>query len=166
MRPDMKSCLLLFAGLIGCSAAPKTEPKTGPTTDSQVEGASVAEQKMCSEQAKKNFNDSAFSDDKSATYTNHYNSKTKTCYEEIATRSQLLPHAQAPSSYNLLVLDAFENRTYGEFSITYSGMVGTEWRPERVNTCRTMPRGQNQIDCKTTEEFDALVLRYFGTVPD
>lgn len=149
----------VVAGLLGCASTPKSKP------DTTAERGTLVQQRMCSEQAKKSFEDSSFSDDKTATYTNHFDLKTNVCYEEVATRSQA-SEPQAPSSYNLLVLDAFENRVYAEFAITYSGYVAGQWNPERVYTCRIIPRDKSQIDCKSREEFDRLVLQYFGTVPD
>ncbi len=124
--------------------------------ESERGAATLSQQKMCAEQAKKSFEDSAFSKDNTSTYTSHYDTRTNICYVEVASRPTLATNI---FSYNLLVYDAFEGRPYGELSVLAS--------PEQVVKCRVTPRGaQREITCKSLEEFNGLVLKYFGATPN
>ena len=130
----------------------KTKPKE------TREKTSLSQQKMCAEQAEKNFNDSSFSDDKSSlgnTYTSHFDPVTSVCYMEVTTRNMLLGNN---FQYYHLVLDAFENRVYGQFN-SFSSDV-------QVGECSIKPLGQPEITCKSSEEFNELTLKYFGVTPD
>jgi len=125
--------------------------------ESEREAATLSQQKMCAEQAKKSFEDSAFSKDNTSTYTSHYETRTNFCYVEVASRPSLATNV---FSYNLLVYDAFEGRPYGELSVLYPS-------PEQVVKCRVTPHGaQREITCKSLEEFNGLVLKYFGVTPN
>jgi len=131
----------------------ETEPKV--THDAQP---TLSQQKMCSEQATKNFNDSSFSDDKSSlgnTYTSHYDAAASVCYMEVTTRHMLLGN---DFQYYNLISDAFENRVYGQFMSFSKGV--------KVQECSIKPLGQTEITCKSSDEFNELALKYFGTVPD
>lgn len=122
------------------------------------QGAStLAQKKLCSDQAEKNFNDSSFSVDKDSlgnTYTSHYDAASGVCYMEVTMR-HMLPGNNF--QHDILILDAFENRTYGQLT-SFS-------KDQGPSECSVKPRGQPEITCKSNEEFDSLALQYFGTVP-
>jgi hypothetical protein len=118
--------------------------------------ATLLQQKICSEQAEKSFNDS-YSADKNMgpTYTTHYDPTASVCYMEVTTRQMVLGNN---FQYCNLIYDAFENRVYGDF-MSFSKNV-------KPTKCSIKPRGQLEILCNSNEEFDSLARKYFGTVPD
>jgi hypothetical protein len=62
-------------------------------------------------------------------------------------------------SYYHLIYDAFEGRQYGVF-MSISGS------PPEIMMCSVKPDGKTEIKCQTSDESDALALKYFGTGPE
>jgi hypothetical protein len=135
------------------------EPVPSQTQHSQTQKhATLSEQKMCSEQAERNFNTSSFSDLKVNdvyTYTSYLQPGTGVCYMEVTGR---YTYGNGARGYSNTIFDAFENRDYGMYvdSQGYS----------RPASCHIYLPGKPGIWCSSREEFDRLVLKYFGTVPD
>jgi hypothetical protein len=137
----------------------EAEPKETQPKETHDAKPALSQQKMCSEQATKNFNDSSFSDDKSSlgnTYTSHYDAAASVCYMEVTLR-HMWPGNDF--QYDSLIYDAFENRVYGKFTSFSKGV-------NKLAECSIKPLGQAEITCKSSEEFNELALKYFGTVPD
>ena len=158
----MRTASVILTALIlsGCS---KPAPPSSEVPASTQEAATLSQQKMCSEQAEKSFNGSAFSEPKSYpgitnmgnTYTNHFDATASICYMEVTTRNV---NSRNDFQRYHLISDAFEGRVYGEF-MSFSKDVGPQ-------ICSIKPRGQPEITCKSSDEFDGLALKYFGTGSD
>ena len=136
----------MLVGLVGCKSVPKSD---APQT------ASMADQRMCAEQAAKFIENNEASG--SAAYTNHYDLTSKTCYIEVNhSNFQNEVFSQTKTIY-----DAFEKREYGDLFFTKSQDHGLN-----MAACHIRPRGQSEIVCKSEQEFDTLALKYFGTTAD
>jgi hypothetical protein len=127
--------LMLTAGCSNRGQPTNTDPNT----------ASLADQKLCSEQAAKFFEKQSAT----GTSTNHYDVAAKVCYIEITNFDA---YARASTVY-----DAFGEREYGEL-LTQKTKSGPD-----IVECDVQPPGQSRIECKSDDEFDSLALKYFGT---
>jgi hypothetical protein len=113
--------------------------------------ATLTQQKMCADQAKKIFHqDNPTKPEHAVTwqYTSHYEPHTNVCY--IMTWVVTLEEKSANISH--AVYDAFEGRVYGSFT-----QIG-----DHVVDCKITPPGQDAIVCKTNDEFQHLVESHFG----
>jgi hypothetical protein len=113
--------------------------------------ASLAQQKMCAEQARKIFHeDNPTKPEHALTwqYTSHYEGRTNVCY--IMTWEVTLEEKSTNISH--AVYDAFEGREYASFI-----QIGKD-----VMECEITPPSQDKIVCKTNDEFQHLVEKYFG----
>lgn len=139
---------LMLVGAQGCNSLPGV-PK-GPTANN----ATLAEQKMCSDQAKKYFDQYYGQADRKAAgvfrsgQTNHYDPASRTCYLEV--------EAQSDSINFKTIENAFGGQEYGFF----------RHADNSTKECRIHPPNQAQITCQSEDEFDNLALQYFGTTPD
>ena len=104
--------------------------------------ATLAQQKMCDEQAAKRFEEYEDTED----YTSHYAPKENICYVRINFQ-------RTSTGKSALVVDAFEKRTYAIWV-----------RPESGGqvTCLIDIPGKPTIICGTSTEFDQLTEKYFG----
>jgi hypothetical protein len=146
--------VLAFLILSGCAKAPSPVESHEPTPAV----ATLAQQKMCSDQADKSFNNSSFSEKSKGslgnTYTNHFDAAANVCYIEVTTRSM----SGNDFLYGHLIYDAFEGRVYGSFAkITHN--------PKPLE-CVLTPRDHTEIHCDSQEEFDTFALKHFGTTAD
>jgi hypothetical protein len=128
--------------------------------------STLAQQKMCAEQADKFFHDLVSPgaprkpiDSLVASYVDHYDMKAKARYVAI-TRNQ-------PSGkdfiYSTTVFDAFEGTGYATYIQTSDRVIaGSPVKPPLW--CSIEPRGQQRVTCKSAEDFDRLVEKYFGVV--
>lgn len=126
----------------------------------------LAQQKMCADQADEFFRDLVSPsvprrqiDPLVASYVNHYDPQSNTCYVAI-TRNQ-------PSGkvlvHSTTVFDAFEGTGYASYTQTSDRVTaGTPVQPPVL--CAIEPRGQPKVTCKSEDEFDYLVERYFGAI--
>jgi len=153
----MKATPILLTLLIfnGCAKAPAPAAKYH---DQESTTATLSQQKMCSDQAEKSFNQTGYSEASKGslgnTYTNHFDAAANICYIEITTRSM----SGNESLYGHVIYDAFEWRAYGSFSKTT--------RNPKPFECVLKPRDQAEIQCNSQDEFDAFALKYFGTTAD
>jgi hypothetical protein len=134
--------------------SPQPQKQARPTDTASINAstrvATLAQQKMCAEQADKAFNGSAASEKgKNTSYVNHYDARANVCYvivhEVMGNGSQ---------GYSYFIRDAFEGRIYGSLIV-----IGYNPNPAE---CDVTPHGQETIRCKSSDEFDALVAKYFG----
>jgi hypothetical protein len=145
----MKYCILLFLFTTSMLAVAQPKPH-----------APLTQQKMCADEAHKAFAWSHGSDkeagNKGWTYTSHYDAESKVCY--------VMEHNVSSTAGNIgtsdLVFDAYEGRTYASYV-----WINTEkkkyWEVPPTE-CSVKPRGQDEITCKSSEEFERLVDKYFG----
>jgi hypothetical protein len=163
----------LVAVLAGCNnpqpVRQVTQPEQ-PTQKSTLEDqtqprlATLEQQRMCSEQAEKEFKrneqdakkfrtigTSDFSD-----YTSHYDAVANVCYVRINTTSA----SKKVASNIETVFDAFEGRGYASY--IWVNAENKKYWEVAPKTCVVYPRGQPEITCKSSEEFKALVDKYFG----
>ena len=141
-------CFLVFVVLL--FASPVRAQRQAP----------LSQQKQCAQQAKKAFTDYLKSpsygskDVLPPTHTSHFDAKAGSCYVLILTGTS----ADGGTSLLLAdqVLDAFEGR------------VAASYAQQRANGkrellwCSVHPRGQEEIVCKTEEEFNQLIAKHFG----
>jgi hypothetical protein len=59
-----------------------------------------------------------------------------------------------------VVYDAFEGRVYADY-LWISDKVKKFWEVPPMS-CSVKPRGQDEITCKSSAEFDRLVDKHFG----
>lgn len=128
--------------------------------------STLAQQKMCADQADKFFHGLVSPgaprkqiDSLVASYVDHYDAKANTCYVAV-NRNQ-------PSGkvfvYSTTVFDAFEGTGYASYIQTSDRVIaGSPVKPPVW--CSIEPRGQAKVPCKSEEEFDTLVEKYFGVV--
>ena len=113
--------------------------------------ATLAQQKMCAEQARKIFHeDNPTRPEHAITweYTGHYEPKTNTCY--IMTHLSQIHGKGFSLSY--AVYDAFEGRGYASY---------IEVQHDVMDCSITRP-GYDEEHCKTSDEFLRDVDKYFG----
>lgn len=115
--------------------------------------ASLAQQKMCDEQAAKRFREYTEKKEQFSSYTSHYDPSVNVCYVRI---DRLV---DGPTTA-INVLDAFEGRVY-------AGYIWTN--PQHKNYSEVAPMecditipGKDKILCKSSDEFNALTEKYFG----
>lgn len=128
--------------------------------------ATLAQQKMCAEQAKKSFKEIYIPPRRPAfavfpaSYVDHYDAKANVCYVGILTvESDDGGHTITTSTR---IFDAFENTNYAMYIWT-SDKAKKAWEVEPT-WCTVEPPDQKQITCKSQDEFDALVKKYLGVV--
>lgn len=119
----------------------------------------LAQQKMCAEQAHKDFAERFTQTDSnvSSQYTSHYDPKTNTCYVMFHTLIGADENGRGDHlvTNGFSVVDAFERREYA--SSFFSGLSGLQ-----VTWCYISRPGHEKEPCKTKAEFLHLVDKYFG----
>jgi hypothetical protein len=155
----MRYTLALVLLLSGCSVSkPSTENQ-----EQERRTATLAQQKMCADQAKKVFDGLDTGSGKYEDYTrydyySHYDPKMNVCY--FMTVSYGIMKLNMGRGATLVVTDAFEGQTYASFlRLAKSGEADYEAKPME---CSVKPQGQDEIVCHNQEEFEALVKKYFG----
>jgi len=155
---------VLISMLVGCNSPRPVKQVTQPVQptqtstledQSQPRWATLEQQRMCSEQAEKQFRARGFTD-KSSEYTSHYDARANVCFVMVHTVSA----TGTSVSDTELVFDAFERRGYASYVWVNAGKK-KYWEVAPM-TCVVYPRGQPEITCKSSDEFDALVDKYFG----
>jgi hypothetical protein len=150
---------LILLSLLTVGAAHAQEPRL----------ATLAQQKMCADQAKRAFDESDASkplNDKNvrrvspAEYTSHYDAKANVCYIMVHEISIVDSDDDKRILTSIVVYDAFEGRAYASF------MWATQkdkkfWEVPPIE-CNVKPRGQDEILCKSRDEFEKLVDKHFG----
>ncbi|HEV2245935.1 MAG TPA: hypothetical protein VGW37_04715 [Terriglobia bacterium] len=130
--------------------------------------ATMAQQKMCADQAKKFFNDSqALKSTKPAivlfpaSYVDHYDAKANVCYVAVVTFESI--DSGKTTIYSTVVSDAFENTSYANYNTT-SDRIKSWVEAKAPLICTVEPPGQPEITCKSEHEFNALIKKYFGLI--
>jgi len=144
-------CISIFVSATTLAAFGQAKPRQ----------ATLAQQKMCADQARRMFNESYSAHGKdglSYDYTSHYDSQQNICYI-LVHGSGVLKDSGHPVVTNI-VFDAFEGRTYAAYSWINS-QSKKYWEVTPIE-CRVLPRGQEAMNCKSSDEFEALIDKYFG----
>ena len=136
----------------------QTPAETVPAQDdpSQPRLATLAQQKMCAEQSEKQFNSTGASKSSAADFTSHYDARANVCY--------IMVHDAGVSYGNPtvsdVVYDAYEGRVYANY-MWINSQKKKYWEVGPME-CDVKPRGQPEITCKSSNEFEELIDKYFG----
>jgi hypothetical protein len=160
MKDRAAVVILIFALFTnGCSVSkPSQEDQT-----QERRAATLAQQKMCADQAKKVFDGLDTASGKYEDYTrydyySHYDPKMNVCY--FMTFSYGIMKLDASRAASYVVTDAFEGQTYASFlRIAKANEADYVAKPTE---CSVKPQGQDEIACHNEDEFEALVKKYFG----
>jgi hypothetical protein len=150
----IQTLLILVILFAASDALGQASQPTPPTKKPQH--APLSQQKVCAEEAHKAFNE-FYPPDKSATaqeFTSHYDTESRVCY--------ILVHVarDAGLTVSYTVFDAVEGRSYASY-IWVNPQKKKFWEVSPAE-CVIYPRGGEKIQCKDSDEFDALVDKYFG----
>jgi hypothetical protein len=145
LRPGCRVLLGILGGCDSQKTVSAAEPTTPKPADARPlftpEAASLAQQKMCDEQAGKRFRERTPGSLDS--YTSHYDCRVNVCY----TRQRAWPP-------NDVVFDAFGGRVYASYI----------WNSPEVH-CEIYIPGKPTKTCHSDKEFDELTEKYFGLPP-
>jgi len=130
--------------------------------------ATLGQQKICADQAQKFFRDLVATkppktpiDPLHASYVDHYDAKANVCYVAVVRYDPFDGHEKG-ITYSTTVFDAFEGTSYADYiQLSDNIRAGIEVKPP---LCSVEPRGQSKIICKSEDEFDGLLEKYFGLV--
>ena len=123
--------------------------------------ASLAQQKMCDEQAGKKFRENENIDNipKSnaniSSYTSHYDPTVNVCYIRVDSLS-----AEKTPVTTATVYDAFGGRVYASYM--WINSQNKKYWEVSPSTCEIHIPGKPDETCKTAAEFDELTEKYFG----
>jgi hypothetical protein len=144
MNRTIKLTVLLFIATSCCAQEPRQ--------------ATLTQQKMCADQARKFFLDPEMAHEGWTSYTNHYDPKLNVCNVMVRIDVYLdKKHTEQFHSIALMVFDAFEG---AQRAWVQSDVLGPNREP---HVCEVEPIGHDKIYCKTEDEFETLVMKYFGT---
>ena len=127
--------------------------QTGPP---QPRAATLAQQKMCGEQARKKFREDNPKPNDFTGYTSHFDAAANVCYIMVHS---VVTEKGVPSVSDV-VYDAFEGRVYASY--VWINSQGKKYWEVAPMECRVKPRGQAEITCKSSKQFDDLVEKNFG----
>jgi hypothetical protein len=140
--------VLLLLLIVFGSLATAQKAKSRPAT--------LAQQKMCSDQARKKFQEDYPNPSVSTSYTSHYDAKVNVCY----IRVHEVGVANGAPSVSDTIYDAFEGREHGSyFWLNDKGKKYWEVAPFE---CYVKPLGEERISCSTAKEFEELAEKHFG----
>jgi hypothetical protein len=142
----------------GSKPVPKPEDTSDPPRLFEPHIATLAEQKMCDEQAAKRFDE--YTDRKNrdySSYTSHYDPTVNVCYVRV---NQTFVAGKIPGN-SIMVSDAFEGRVYGSY--VWSNPLGKKYWEVAPIECHIDIPGKDSIKCALSDEFDSLTEKYFGT---
>ena len=155
----------VFGILSGCNTRHQSANAEKPRGDTQPlfapVTASLAQQKMCDEQAGKKFRENQSTDNipESKTiissYTSHYDPTVNVCYVRVVSTS-----ADKFPIITDVVYDAFGGRIYANY-LWINSQNKKAWEVSPA-TCEIHIPGKPDETCKTSEEFDELTEKYFG----
>jgi hypothetical protein len=146
-----------LAILLGCDTHSRSVNAAKPAGEVQplftpVE-ASLAQQKMCDEQAAKKFRESGHG--ALDTYTSHYDPTVNVCYIRVnSTSTKKFPIVAD------VVYDAFGGRIYANYM--WINSQNKKFWEVPPSTCEIHIPGKPDEICKTATEFDELTAKYFG----
>jgi hypothetical protein len=146
-----------LAIILGCDTQGRSVNAVKPAGEAQPlftpEAASLAQQKMCDEQAVKKFSENGHG--KYDTYTSHYDPTVNVCYIRVHSIS-----AEKFPMVTDVVYDAFGGRVYANYM--WINSQNKKYWEVSPSTCELHIPGKPDEKCKTDAEFDALTEKYFG----
>ncbi len=123
--------------------------------------ASLAQQKMCDEQAGKKFRENESVDNipknsaNTGSYTSHYDPTVNVCYVRVnSTSVGKIPVTVA------VVYDAFGGRVFANY--IWINSHNKQYSDVSPSTCEVHIPGRPDETCKTEAEFDEMTEKYFG----
>lgn len=140
--------LLLFIG--SAFAQSKDAPAPKPRL------ATLVQQKMCDEQAKKKFHEDNPRPNELTNYTSHYDAKANVCYVMV----HYVATENGKASILNSVYDAFEGRVYASY--TWINIEGKKFWEVAPMECWIKPLGGEKQTCKDSDEFEEMVDKNFG----
>ena len=152
--------------LLGCNAHGRSMEPAKPTSEAQPLftplAATLAQQKMCDEQAAKRFREDENRDDfhenkknpPISDYTSHYEPSVNVCYVRIHSM-----YAN-PAMVSDAVYDAFGGRVYANY--VWVSSQGQKYAELSPSECGIYIPGKADETCKTAKEFNDLTEKYFG----
>jgi hypothetical protein len=152
--------LLTLALLVSCASKPEQHSVKAATPEPASDPAhpTLAQQKMCAEQAKKAFDDDEQRSRQSGSkgtlsdYTSHFDPEKNICYVRINSISATV--------ISTIVYDAFERRLFASYGwVNANGKKFWEVKPME---CKVLPPKIEPITCQSDDEFNALVEKWFG----
>lgn len=135
------------------------EPVEAPTrVQHSARPASLAEQKLCSEQAEKVFKKWASRDSLASSFQSRYDPSQSICYVEMDEGEPL------PRGLSFVIVDAFGNTTYGNYEDSWRKSEDSGPNEEKPLVCWVKPPGpgsESKILCGSVHEFNDLVVKFF-----
>lgn len=129
---------------VGCKSAKQS-----------VRRGTLEQQRVCAEQARKEFESSYPHPQPGDRYVSHCDPDANVCYMMVVS-SGFSPVTGPFMS--MQVSDAFERRVLAMFS-----RVGQEGKKSEVDQCSVYPRNRQEgIGCESQNQFNILVDQYFG----
>lgn len=113
--------------------------------------ASLADQKMCDEQANKRFRETTQNETSLSSYTSRYDPAVNVCYVRLYYMTG------RPATVIDTVSDAFGGRVFASYAWIDDPKLGP-----RITMCKVSIPGKSDQTCAAAEEFKQLVERYFG----
>jgi hypothetical protein len=154
MRKILTLILLNLSGLV-------------PSAFAQARHASLSDQKMCAAQAKKAFLESDSSKEWNPSdkirnvsppdFTSHFDPTANVCY--VLVSMNYIDDTKTIWT-SIVVYDAFEGRGYANY-LWHTDKVKKYWEQPPM-ACSVKPRGQPEILCKSSDEFNELIDKHFG----
>ena len=149
--------------LLGCGTHSRSVNAAKPSSEAHPlftpEAASLAQQKMCDEQAAKKFSENGGAGHGAlGGYTSHYDPTVNVCYVRVSSTS-----AEKFPVVTDVVYDAFGGRIYAKY-IWVNSQNKKYWEVS-PSTCEIDIPGKPVEECNSAEEFDELTEKYFGVAP-
>lgn len=117
-------------------------------------------QEKCAEQAKKVFHALGYKDTQqnldTDIYQSHYNTKLGKCF--MAVESTNITTSPGTQFTNRILLDAFEQRAYAEY--TWMSRKDKKYWEVPPTICRLIESSTNEQVCKTEDEYKAFIAKY------
>ena len=117
------------------------------------EAATLAQQKMCDEQAAKKFKENGHASSLD-TYTSHYDPIVNVCFIRVEA------YAGNPMVLTDVVYDAFGGRVYAKY--LWTNPHNKRFWEVSPSECEIHIPGKPDETCRSAKEFDELTEKYFG----
>lgn len=156
------ACVCFAVPLVfGCDTHSRSAKHTGEAQPLFTpQAATLAQQKMCDEQAAKKFHEERYSDFEKkdelplTSYTSHYDPAVNVCYVRVHS-----VHITPPIVSDR-VYDAFGGRVYANF--VWIGTRDKKFWEVPPTECDFNIPGKPEEKCATDTQFDDLTEKYFG----
>ena len=113
---------------------------------------------MCDEQAAKRFIEYTEAKERdSDSYTSHYDPVVNVCYVRV---NHMLVEGRTVGN-SVTITDAFEGRVYATYF--WSNPDGKKYWEVAPLDCQVNVPGKDSVKCTSSDVFDSLTEKYFGT---